>query len=87
MACGFVAVYLALPLVIEQARITGPGGTGLGAFGLVISAYGCTNFAATLVVGSREVPSNPGRMIFTGSLVVGWALPVWPRPPRSAWAP
>lgn len=63
--------YLALPLLIEQAGIAGPGGTGLGAFGLVISAYGCTNLAATLVIGSRAVPAHPGRMMFTGSLIVG----------------
>ncbi len=46
------AFYLALPLLIEQAGITGPGGTGLGAYGLVISAYGCTNLLATL--GDRQ---------------------------------
>ncbi len=68
------AVYLALPLVIEQAKIGGPGGTGLGAYGLVISAYGCANLAATLVVGSREVPRHPGRMMFTGSIIVGLGI-------------
>ena len=63
--------YLALPLLIEHARIVGPGGARLGAFGLVMSAYGCTNLLATLVVGSRALPAHPGRMMFTGSLIVG----------------
>ena len=63
--------YLALPLLIEQAGITGPGGTGLGAFGLVISAYGCTNLLATLAIGSRSLPAHPGRMMFAGSVIVG----------------
>ncbi len=65
------AFYLALPLLIERAGITGPGGTGLGAFGLVISAYGCTNLLATLAIGSRTLPAHPGRMMFTGSVIVG----------------
>ncbi len=65
------AFYLALPLLIERAGITGPGGTGLGAYGLVISAYGCTNLLSTLFVGSRAMPAHPGRMMFTGSVITG----------------
>ncbi len=65
------AFSLALPLLIERAGITGPGGTGLGAYGLVISAYGCTNLLSTLIVGSRPIPSHPGRLMFTGSIVTG----------------
>ena len=67
----YAAFYLALPLLIERAGVTGPGGTGLGAYGLVISAYGCTNLLATLVVGSRPVPAHPGRLMFSGSVIVG----------------
>ncbi len=67
----YVAYYLALPLAIEHAHIAGPGGTGLGAYGLVISAYGCTNLLSTLVVGSRDLPAHPGRMVFIGSLISG----------------
>ena len=65
------AFYLALPLEIADAGIAGPGGTGLGAFGLVISAYGCTNLIATLAIGSRPLPTRPGRMMFTGTMIVG----------------
>jgi DHA3 family macrolide efflux protein-like MFS transporter len=71
MGLWVAAFSLALPLLIERAGITGPGGTGLGAYGLVISAYGCTNLLSTLVVGSRPVPSHPGRLMFTGSIVTG----------------
>ena len=67
----YVAYYLALPLAIEHAHIAGPGGTGLGAYGLVISAYGCANLAATLVVGSCDLPAHPGRMVFIGLAISG----------------
>ena len=67
----YVAYFLALPLAIEQAHITGPGSTGLGAYGLVISAYGCTNLLSTLVVGSRPLPAHPGRMVFIGCAITG----------------
>ena len=64
-------IYLGLPLALERYGVTGPGGTGLGAYGLVISAYGCTNLLATLVVGSRAMPVRPAPQIFGGSVVVG----------------
>ena len=67
----FATYYLALPLLIERAGITGPGGTGLSAYGLVISAYGCTNLLATLVIGSRPLTPHPGRMMFSGTLITG----------------
>ncbi len=67
-------LYLALPLAIERAGITGPGGTGLGAYGLIVSAYGATNLLATLVVGSRPLPALPARMMFSGSVIVGVSI-------------
>ncbi len=67
----YVAYLFALPLAIEQAHIAGPGGTGLGAYGLVISAYGCTNVLSTLVVGSRALPAHPGRLVLIGSMLSG----------------
>lgn len=82
----FATLFLGLPLLIERAGITGPGGTGLGAFGLVISSYGCTNLAATLWIGNRAMPVRPGRQIFAGDALLGTGLvllalaPVlWPR--------
>ena len=71
MGLWVAAFSLALPLLIEHAGIKGAGGTGLGAYGLVISAYGCTNLLATLSIGSRVLPRHPGRMMFCGSMIVG----------------
>lgn len=72
--CWVAILFLGLPLLLEQYGISGPGGTGLGAYGLVISAYGCTNLLATLVVGNTPIPAYPGRRIFGGNLVVGIGL-------------
>ena len=50
-----------------QARngLVGPGGSGVAAYGAVISAYGCTNLLANLVIGSRPMPARPGRQAQT----------------------
>ena len=69
---AWVCAYLfALPLMIARHGITGPGGSGVGAYGLVISAYGCTNLLATLVIGSRETPTYPHRLVLAGKIVNG----------------
>jgi DHA3 family macrolide efflux protein-like MFS transporter len=70
----FSGLYLALPLLIEQHGITGPGGSGLAAFGLCVSAYGCTNLATTLVVGARPLPARVAPMIFSGKVLVGLGI-------------
>jgi MFS transporter, DHA3 family, macrolide efflux protein len=67
----YAILFLGLPLVIARHV---PGGTGLGAYGLVISAYGCANLAATLVIGEQPMPRNPGRMVFSGNLALGTGL-------------
>ena len=81
-----VTFYLCVPLAIDRAGTTGLGGSGLGAFGLVIACYGATNFAALLIVGNREMPPRPERQIIagkfvmmTGMVVVG--LTAWLAPP------
>jgi DHA3 family macrolide efflux protein-like MFS transporter len=69
---AWVCAYLfALPLLIARHGIAGPGGSGMGAYGLVISAYGCTNLLATLVIGSRDIPRNPQRIVMAGKIVNG----------------
>ena len=70
----YAGMFLALPLLIERAGITGPGGSGLAAFGLCISAYGCTNLAATLVVGSRTLPKRLAPMIFGSKALTGLGI-------------
>jgi hypothetical protein len=67
----YLAFFLALPLLIERFRVHGPGGSGLGAYGTVISAYGCTNLLSTLVLGGRALPARPQFMMFGGTLLVG----------------
>ncbi|MCW3474394.1 MFS transporter [Limobrevibacterium gyesilva] len=70
----YAAFFLGLPLMIEQAGVTGPGGAGLAAYGLVISGYGSTNLLATLVVGSRGIARRPAWMIFGGNLFLGTGI-------------
>ena len=69
---AWVCVYLfALPLLIARHGIAGPGGSGMGAYGLVISAYGCTNLLATLIIGSRDISRHPQRLVMAGKIVNG----------------
>jgi MFS transporter, DHA3 family, macrolide efflux protein len=70
----YVALFLAVPLLIARLGMTGPGGTGLGAFGVVISCYGVGNLAATLFLGSRPMPRRPSLRIFAGNLVLGFGM-------------
>ncbi|MBV8915261.1 MAG: MFS transporter [Acetobacteraceae bacterium] len=70
----YAAFFLALPLLIGQLGVRGPGGSGLGAYGTVISAYGCTNLAGTLLLGGRALPARPQFLMFSGSLLVGLGM-------------
>ncbi len=63
----YSAYFLLLPLATQA-------GLPLSAYGLVISAYGCTNLAGNLVVGSRPMPANLARQIFSGNLCVGLGI-------------
>jgi hypothetical protein len=67
----YAAFFLALPLLIEREGVRGPGGAGIGAYGLVIAAYGLTNLASTLVLGGRAVPARPQFQMFGGTILVG----------------
>ena len=64
----YAAFFLLLPLATQAA------GLPLAAYGLVISAYGCTNLLANLVVGSRPAPGRPGRLIFAGNVCLGLGI-------------
>lgn len=71
----FALFYLALPYAIAHDPGSGPG-AGLGTFGAVITAYGCTNLLTTLVVGNRDMPRQPAVPVFSSNLVMaaGMAL-------------
>ncbi|WP_158930019.1 MFS transporter [Acidisphaera sp. S103] len=64
----YAVIFLGLPLAIARNV---PGNLGLGGYGLVISAYGCTNLASTLIIGNRKMPRNPGPIMFAGHVVLG----------------
>ena len=66
----YATFFLILPLLLQHS------GLALSWYGLVISAYGLTNLAANVVVGSRPMPVQPGRLIFGGNLCLasGMAL-------------
>ena len=64
----YTAYFLLLPLATQRA------GLPLGAYGLVISAYGCSNLVANLVIGSRPMTGRPGRMIFAGNVCLGLGI-------------
>lgn len=72
---GWVAVfYLCLPLHLQETR-----GSDIGAFGLIIAAYGCANIGVNLVLASRPVV-RPGVVMYLGRIAlglgyVGMALP------------
>jgi len=70
----YVVFFLILPLMVAAHGLVGPGGTGIAAYGAVISAYGCTNLVANLVVGSRPMPARPARQIFWGNMMLGGGM-------------
>lgn len=79
----FALFYLALPYAIAHDPHA-----GLGTFGAVIAAYGCTNLATTLVIGNRDMPARPALSMFASNLFMGagmgviaaaeaWLAPEW----------
>jgi MFS transporter, DHA3 family, macrolide efflux protein len=67
----YAVYFLGLPLMIARHGVPG---SGLSAYGLVLSTYGCTNLAATVFFGSRPLPARPQFMMFGGNLLVGAGL-------------
>jgi hypothetical protein len=46
-------------------------GGGLCAYGLVITAYGCSNLLSMLIVGNSALPPRPGLRRVAGNLTIG----------------
>jgi len=70
----YAVYFLGLPLLIAQRGVHGPDGSELGAYGLVLSAYGFTNLGATIVFGGRGMPVRPQFQMFSGSVLVGFGV-------------
>ncbi len=70
----YATFFFALPLAIERLGVKAPAGGGLGAYGLVISAYGSTNLVSNLVMGGRALGDRPQRVMFAGDWVVGLGM-------------
>ena len=66
----FAAFYLCLPLMLARAE---PGG-GLGSYGLILSAYGCGNLAATVILGGRTLPARPQLQMLGGNFLGGCGI-------------
>ena len=63
---GWVAVfYLCLPLHLQETR-----GGDVGAFGLIIAAYGCANIGVNLVLASWP-GTRPGVIMYLGRIALG----------------
>jgi hypothetical protein len=71
----YAVFYLCLPLMIARAGLGASGGrTGLGAYGLILSAYGCGNLAATVIFGGRMIPARPQFQMLAGNIQTGCGI-------------
>jgi MFS family permease len=68
----YAVFYLCVPLMIAGAGLGVSGGrTGLGAYGLILSAYGCGNLAATVFLGGRTPSARPQFQMLGGNILFG----------------
>ncbi|WP_428485302.1 hypothetical protein [Rhodopila sp.] len=67
----YAVFFLGLPLMIAQHPTMA---SGLSNYGLVLSAYGCTNLVATMIFGSRPLSVRPQLQMFAGDLLLGTGL-------------
>jgi DHA3 family macrolide efflux protein-like MFS transporter len=68
----YAVYYLCLPLMISRSGLGASGGSsGLGAYGLILSAYGCGNLAATVFLGGRRLPARPQFQMLAGNIQGG----------------
>jgi DHA3 family macrolide efflux protein-like MFS transporter len=67
----YAVFFLCVPLMIARDGIGVSGPGGLGAYGLIISAYGFGNLASTLILGGRVLPARPQFRMLGGNIVSG----------------
>jgi MFS transporter, DHA3 family, macrolide efflux protein len=65
----YAVFYLCLPFMLARGGVGADGLVGIGAYGLILSAYGCGNLAATVVLGGRALPARPQFLMLSGNLV------------------
>ena len=70
----YAVFYLCLPLMIAQGGTETRGGSGLGAYGLILSAYGCGNLAGTVFLGGRTLPARPQFQMLAGNIQTGCGI-------------
>jgi hypothetical protein len=68
----FSVYYLCLPLMIAQYEASGR--SGLGFYGLILSAYGCGNLASTVFLGGRTLPARPQFLMLAGNVQTGCGM-------------
>lgn len=69
-SASYAVMYLGLPLMIKHWGMAGAG-SGLSAYALVLTAYGCGNLLSMLMVGSLTFPPRPGLRMVIGNLTIG----------------
>jgi MFS transporter, DHA3 family, macrolide efflux protein len=67
----YAVFYLCLPLMIAHSAGGASGQTGLGSYGLILSAYGCGNLASTVFFGGRTLPARPQFQMLGGNIQGG----------------
>lgn len=70
----YLVFFLGLPLLIQFNGVTGPSGSSLGAYGLVISTYGLANLSTTIAIGNLAPSARPQIGMYSGSIVMGLGL-------------
>lgn len=70
----YATFYLGLPLMLADPASGDTTLKGIGAYGLVIACYGCTNLASTVFFGSRALPARPQFQMFGGNALVGFGM-------------
>lgn len=70
----YATFFLGLPLLLAAPGAEGASLQGIGAYGLVIACYGCTNLASTVFFGSRALPAQPQFQMFGGNGLVGFGV-------------
>jgi MFS transporter, DHA3 family, macrolide efflux protein len=67
----YAVFYLCLPLMITRSE---GSQTGLGSYGLILSAYGCGNLASTVFFGGRTLPARPQFQMLGGNVQGGCGI-------------